>query len=120
MALPETPFATAWYRFGADPADPQGAVVVSGHVDTEEHGAGPLARLAGLEDGARIVVDHRGGSTTYAVVAVRQVPQSVLDLPAVFRRTGPPRLHLITCGGEYDADRGGYQDNIVVVAKPEA
>jgi hypothetical protein len=119
MALPPTPLAASWYRYGADPTDRRGAVVVSGHVDTEEDGAGPLARLAGLAEGTEIVLDHRGGSTTYSVVAVREVAKSLLDLPALFRRSGPPRLHLVTCGGAFLPDRGGYQDNVVVVAEPE-
>ncbi|QBR92449.1 class F sortase [Nocardioides euryhalodurans] len=118
MALPTTPFATAWYRYGADPTDRQGAVVVAGHVDTAEEGVGPLARLGGLAAGSRVTLDHRGGSTTYEVVAVRRLPKAVLDLPALFRRTGPPRLHLVTCGGPYLPDQGGYQDNVVVVAEP--
>lgn len=29
------------------------------------------------------------------------------------------RLTLISCGGVYDPDRGGYQDNVVVTAVPE-
>jgi len=118
MALPATPFATAWYRYGADPTDRRGAVVVAGHVDTAEEGVGPLSQLSGLEAGSRVTLDHRGGSTTYAVVAVRRLPKAVLDLPALFRRTGPPRLHLVTCGGAYLPDQGGYQDNVVVVAEP--
>jgi hypothetical protein len=36
----------------------------------------------------------------------------------VFARTGAPRLRLITCGGEYDVDAGGYQQNLVVTAVP--
>ena len=36
----------------------------------------------------------------------------------VFDRSGPAVLRLITCGGAYDAEDGGYQDNLVVTATP--
>ena len=36
----------------------------------------------------------------------------------VFDRSGQAAvLRLITCGGPYDPDRGGYQDNLVVTAE---
>ena len=35
----------------------------------------------------------------------------------VTREVGAPRLHLVTCGGPYLPDRGGYQDNVVVSAQ---
>jgi hypothetical protein len=36
----------------------------------------------------------------------------------LFSRQGPERLRVITCGGEYDPDAGGYQQNLVVTAAP--
>ncbi len=36
----------------------------------------------------------------------------------LFARSGPARLTVITCGGPYLADQGGYQDNVVVTAVP--
>jgi sortase (surface protein transpeptidase) len=118
MAVPPAVSRAGWYRWGASPGDRRGAVVLAGHVDTQEAGIGPLARVAGAREGARVVLGHRGGSTTYAVTAVRRVPKDVLDLPYLFRRGGAPALHLITCGGEFDPRRGGYEDNVVVIAEP--
>ena len=47
------------------------------------------------------------------------VPRADLRHQAVvFSAAGDRRLVLITCGGPYDASRGGYQDNVVVVARP--
>jgi hypothetical protein len=34
----------------------------------------------------------------------------------VWRRSGPPVITLVTCGGDFAA--GSYRDNIVVVAEP--
>jgi sortase (surface protein transpeptidase) len=117
MALPDTAFAVGWYRFGPRPSDRVGATVLAGHVDTKDEGVGPLARLAGLRPGDRIEVRTARGSVRYAVTSVNRVAKAVLDLPAVFSRTGRPRLHLVTCGGAYLPDQGGYQDNVVVSAR---
>lgn len=35
-----------------------------------------------------------------------------------FKQTGPHRLVLITCTGDFHRDRGGYDSNLVVVGKP--
>ena len=117
MALPDTAFAVGWYRFGSRPSDRVGATVLAGHVDTEDEGLGPLARLGELRPGDRIEVRTGRGRVAYAVTSVDRVAKSVLDLPAVFSRTGRPRLHLVTCGGAYLPDQGGYQDNVVVSAR---
>lgn len=120
MALPDSPRRLAWYRFGAAPLSPRGATVLGGHVDTLEDGVGPLARLVSLRPGDRVEVVAGRRTVTYRVSTVARVPKSRLDAAEVFSRTGPPRLHLLTCGGAYLADRGGYQDNVVVVARPLA
>lgn len=117
MALPRTPWAVSWYRFGAGPLSRAGATVLAGHVDTARHGIGPLARLGELRPGDRLLVRVGGRLVGYSVTSVTRVAKSVLDLPALFSRVGPPRLHLVTCGGAYLPDRGGYQDNVVVAAR---
>lgn len=117
MALPETPFEAAWYRFGPGPLDPRGATVVAGHVDTAEEGVGPLVGLTALRPGQSVVLDVGEESVRYVVEEVRQVDKAVVDLEALFSREGPPRLHLVTCGGPYLPDAGGYQANVVVVAR---
>jgi hypothetical protein len=48
---------------------------------------------------------------------VTRVSKTLVDLPAVFSRSGPPRLHVVTCGGAYLPEDGGYQDNVVLVAR---
>jgi hypothetical protein len=35
-----------------------------------------------------------------------------------FKQTGPHRLVLITCTGNFHRDRGGYDSNLVVIGKP--
>lgn len=117
MALPETAYAVSWYRFGPGPLDRAGATVLAGHVDTEREGTGPLAGLGALRAGDTVLVRAGARDVRYVVTAVTRVAKSVVDLPAIFSRVGPARLHLVTCGGAYLPDAGGYQDNVVVSAR---
>lgn len=119
MDLPEKPSQLGWYRFGASPGDRRGAVVVAGHVDSDRYGAGPLTRVAGLERGDRIELrDDDGGTTTYEVTKVQRISKDDFSPDDVFDRSGPAALRLITCAGAYDAEDGGYRDNLVVTATP--
>lgn len=117
MDLPASAFTVAWYRFGSRPLDPAGATVLAGHVDTSAEGAGPLAGLAALRAGDLVEVRAGRHLVTYRTTSVTRISKALIDLPAVFSRRGPPRLHLVTCGGPYLPDRGGYQDNVVVSAQ---
>jgi hypothetical protein len=117
MALPANPETVGWYRYGSAPADP-GSTVVAGHLDSFTYGLGPLVRLREVVAGDRVEVSTADGRrTSYVVLAVQRIERS--SLPAeIFSRDGPRLLRVITCGGEYDADAGGYQDNLVVTAEP--
>ncbi len=117
MALPDSASRVAWYRFGPRPLDGAGATVLAGHVDTRTEGAGPLAGLAAVRAGDLIAVRAGGRTVTYRTSSVTRIGKALIDLPAVFSRTGVPRLHLVTCGGAYLPEDGGYQDNVVVVAR---
>lgn len=117
MALPESPSVLGWYRYGSRPADAEGATVIAGHVDSVTEGVGPLAGLAGLAVGDRVEVRAGRELVRYEVTSVSRVDKDEIDLEAVFARDGRPRLHLVTCAGAYDAEAGGYQDNLVVAAR---
>ena len=41
-----------------------------------------------------------------------------LPVDRAVRPRRPPRLTLITCGGEFDRAAGSFRDNVVVVAEP--
>jgi sortase (surface protein transpeptidase) len=77
-----------------------------------------MARLAELQPGDVITVLSGGTARRYAVTAIRQLEKSTLDLASLFARTGPPRIHLITCGGDFDPRKGHYDQNVVVLAVP--
>lgn len=121
MALPENPNVIGWYKFGAMPGDKRGSAVLGGHVDSIADGVGPLSRLASVEVGERVVVtDDEGRPVRYEVTSVERITKAALPVDVLFRPDGPHQLAVITCGGRYIPDAGGYEDNIVVLARPVA
>jgi LPXTG-site transpeptidase (sortase) family protein len=106
-----------WYEYGSAPGDDRGNTILIGHRDTQAEGPGALFDLDLLTEGASISVAAGRSTVDYRVVAVRSVEKS--GLPAsLFRRTGPPRLVVITCGGAFIPEAGGYQENLYAVAVP--
>ncbi|TCC34626.1 class F sortase [Kribbella sindirgiensis] len=117
MDLPPDPATIGWYRFGPSLDSPAGSVVLGGHLDSKEYGVGPLVRLRELQPGALIVLRSAGSTATYRVGDVEQVRKTSLALDRVFARDGSRALRIVTCGGPYNRDRGGYRDNLVVTAR---
>ena len=119
MELPDDPNVIGWYKFGASPGDKRGSAVLGGHVDSIEQGVGPLARLASAEVGERVVVlDAAGKPVRYEITSVQRITKAALPVDVLFRPEGPHQLAVVTCGGRYLPDAGGYEDNIVVLARP--
>lgn len=116
MALPDDPDVAGWYRFGPAPTSAKGANVISAHVDSRRK-VGPLARLPRLDVGARIIVTLDGARVEYVVERVDQYAKTALDVDALFARSGPARLHLVSCGGEWNPRTRHYDDNVVAVAR---
>ena len=117
MEIPTDVDEVGWYRFGPTPGDP-GTAVLAGHVDSRTQGRGAFFELQRLDVGDLVVVGVDGSESTWEVVARRQYGKDVIPLDEVFTRGGPPRLALITCGGEFDGGAGRYLDNVVVYAVP--
>ena len=115
MGLPPDPGVAGWYRFGAAPADGAGAVVVAAHVDSKRLGVGPFVRLGSARAGDEVELWVAGARITYRVSQVARVDKAQLDAQGLFSLSGPPRLHLVTCTGDYVAG-SGYAQNLVVVA----
>ena len=119
MELPDDPRTIGWYRFGALPGDDRGSAVLGGHVDSVRFGTGPLARLASVQDGARVTVTGADGQRIdYRVTSVERITKSALPVDRLFAPDVDHRLVLVTCGGRYLPEAGGYEDNIVVIAEP--
>lgn len=118
MAIPDEVDRVGWYRFGPAPGD-GGSAVLAGHVDDRDQGLGELAPLRAADAGAEVeVTDAAGTATRWHVVSREQIDKQALPLDRLFAREGPPRLVLVTCGGEFLPEYGSYESNVVVVAEP--
>lgn len=114
VEVPQDAALAGWFAEGPPPGQP-GASVVLGHVDSIE-GPAVFHQLAQLRTGDRVQVRLSDGSV--AQFAVRRVATYAnADFPAEQVYAGSPdqsALNLVTCGGRYDADLGGWQSNVVV------
>ncbi|MGX5358434.1 class F sortase [Kocuria sp. KH4] len=118
MTIPDNHVELGWYRHGPAPGSGEGAAVVAGHVDTLTE-VTPMARLKDVPAGTEIRVERADGSVQrYRTESVRHVHKESLADADLFRRTGEPVLHLVTCGGEWLEDIGDYEDNVVLRAVP--
>lgn len=117
--LPNNPAEVGWYRFGPQPGADRGSVVLAGHVDSRRFGVGPLARLAAIQPGARISVTSADGERIrYRVIGVERIRKAALPTDRLFSPNVARRLVIVTCGGRFLPEAGGYEDNIVVIARP--
>lgn len=122
VVVPEDIRRVGWYRHAAAPGTAQGSAVLVAHRDGREQGKGVFYDLGLLDLGDRVVVTTQNGNRVrYRVVARELLQKSAFGdaAPDLFAVDGRARLTLISCGGYYDADKGGYQANIVVTALPD-
>jgi sortase (surface protein transpeptidase) len=115
VEVPDDPDVVGWYRLGSMPGQ-SGSAVLLGHVDSKL-GPAVFARLRQLAPGSEVrVLGSDGTSALFEVRTTSTYPNE--DFPAlkVYRSDGRPSIALVTCGGRYDATRGGYQANVVVYA----
>lgn len=114
VEVPKNPDKTGWYRKGPMPGEP-GSAVILGHVDSKV-GPAVFYRLKNLDPGDQIAVKLDSGSVAhFEVTRVAQYP--IEDFPRYKVYAGKPdrpALNLVTCGGKYDREAGGYQSNVVV------
>jgi len=107
----------AWW--GAPLGADHGAALLSGHVNWAGK-KGPFDELWSMRAGQEVsVVDVTGGHWVYRVTGIVTVHKD--DLPArapqLFGQDGPPRLVLVTCGGDYIGGTDGYRDNRIISAQ---
>lgn len=115
LAAPQDPRQVGWWSDGPRPGD-QGAAVIVGHVDSL---TGPAAfyNISSLRPGDTITIDRADRTrVVFTVRALRLYPKDHFPDNQVYATTGPPSLRLVTCGGAYVHDQGGYRDNVVVYA----
>lgn len=116
VEVPSDADRAGWFRRGPVPGS-LGSSVILGHVDSVD-GPGVFAGLSSLAAGASVEVVLDGGSVvTFTVHSVRTYANEAFPARKVYGSHGRSELNLVTCGGVYDASRGGYQSNVVVNAR---
>jgi LPXTG-site transpeptidase (sortase) family protein len=104
-----------WYDLGPRPGAPGPAVLVA-HVHSP---AGPdvFWDLHELEPGDLVTVHRTDGTSTFVVERSEQVAKDDLPYDRIWKKTESSVLRLITCGGTFDPQIGGYPDNTIVYAR---
>jgi LPXTG-site transpeptidase (sortase) family protein len=119
LKVPENVQHVGWWDGSAWAGEPFGSTVIAGHVDSATEGIGFFARLLGIKVGDTITLRADSDKLKYRVISVRKVAKKALATDSqALKQTGSHRLVLITCTGNYDRNRGGYESNLVVVAEP--
>jgi LPXTG-site transpeptidase (sortase) family protein len=119
LKVPENVQQVGWWDGSAWAGEPFGSTVIAGHVDAATEGIGFFARLLGIKLGDTITLRAESHRLKYRVISVRRVGKTALATDSqALKQTGSHRLVLITCTGNYDRNRGGYESNLVVVAEP--
>ena len=119
MEIPDDVGTVGWYATAArrvSPGDP-GVAVLAGHRDSRVQGAGALHDVGELARGDLVHVVHVDGRvSTWRVDEVLETPRDELPGELLFSREGPPRIALVSCGGEFDRTTGSYTHNTIVIA----
>jgi LPXTG-site transpeptidase (sortase) family protein len=121
MEIPEDIAIAGWFQYSARPGSSGGSMVIVGHRDGITDPNGVFRDLGRLRQGhALVVADSDGLIWDYRVSSVELLGKEEFAQQAerIFDTEGPSRLVLLTCGGSYDRERGGYQANVVVTAYP--
>lgn len=105
-----------WYELGPRPGDP-GSAVLAAHVDFAGR-PGAFFDLAGVAEGAEVLLDGPSGTRRYVVTTREQVAKADVQLERYFTTEGPSRITLITCGGAFSRSSGHYEDNLIITAVP--
>ncbi|MGM1028427.1 MAG: class F sortase [Actinomycetota bacterium] len=120
MDVPDLVSELGWYRFGPAPGADAGSAVLAAHVDSDI-GAAPMASVLRAVEGDPVEIATASGALLdYRITSIEQVSKDELRLDALFARDGEHVVRLVTCGGEWDAAAGAYEDNIVVTAVLDA
>lgn len=119
IEIPADITKVGWYKLGVPPGADRGSAVIVGHRDGRAQGRGAFYWVGNLNEGDKVYVTNSAGDVLpYRVVSREFITKKRLPYEELFAIDGDPRLTLLSCGGYYDRNNGGYQDNVVVTAVP--
>ena len=117
VEVPTAPERAGWFRLGPVPGQ-RGSSVILGHVDSVD-GPAVFAGLSTMRTSDRVqVLLSDDMLVTFEVTGIETYANA--DFPAQRVYAGSTRvaeLNLVTCGGDYDREQGGYQSNVVVYTR---
>jgi sortase (surface protein transpeptidase) len=119
MEIPTDIRLAGWYDLGVPPGAEVGSAVLVAHRDGRAQGRGVFYSIGSLTIGDKITVIRNDKSKVVYSVASRELIKRknfAKTAPELFAIDGPHRLTLISCGGTYDRNNGGYQANVIVTA----
>lgn len=115
IQVPDDAATVGWFTRAPTPGA-LGPAVLAGHVNWKGRD-GAFAALDTLRAGDEVAVARADGTTAvFTVSTVERHPKDRFPSDAVYGAIDHAGLRLITCGGEFDAARHSYRDNIVVYA----
>lgn len=115
MTTPKDPDLAGWYEPGPTPGS-KGPAVIAGHV-TWDGADAVFKKLKTMKAGDTVEVTRADGRTaTFSVDRVEEYPKKEFPTLDVYKNIDHAGLRLITCGGEFDADRNYYPNNVTVFA----
>ncbi|MBA2739874.1 MAG: class F sortase, partial [Nocardioidaceae bacterium] len=116
LQVPEDFWDVGWWGGGPVPGE-NGAAVMVGHVDSFD-GPAVFYGLSGMRRGDKVFVSReRGPRLVFAVRKKVLYDRDEFPSDRVYRSTGRPSLHLLTCGGSFDSEAELYSGNVVVYAE---
>lgn len=114
MASPQNVNDVGWYAPGVAPGQ-NGDAVVDGHLNWYGVPEAVFFNLNQLQPGDQVDIISQGVTLRFQVTDSTSV--SPTATPAgLFATTGPPRLTLITCAGDWNAGAGEYDQRLLVDA----
>jgi sortase (surface protein transpeptidase) len=113
--VPASTTEAGWYTGSPRPGE-IGSAIIAGHIDSTE-GPGVFFRLRVLRPGDLVYVRRSDGTlVVFRVYAERMYAKTRFPTERVYGPAPDAELHLITCGGVFDAATGSYLSNVVVYA----
>ena len=117
MATPKDFAHVGWYSLGALPGG-QGSAVFAGHVNNALTKAGVFEHLSQVKIGDIVTVSNQADKTLiYVVTELGEYPASGAPAAAIFTKSGPSVLALITCDGSWDGGAHSFDKRLVVYAR---
>jgi LPXTG-site transpeptidase (sortase) family protein len=117
MAVTNESYDVGWYNKGPAPGD-QGDAVIDGHVDWYDTSQAVFYNLKSVKVGDDVQVQRLDGTTRhFRVTSVKTVAYNADSKGlGLFAPSGPPRLSLITCGGQWSRSLNQYLSRVIVDA----